>query len=1619
MTITQYVNLSSQIFGCVLTAIIITCLQLSRNTNLKRTKTLTLFLLFNAGVMLFDAFALYFRGGETLVDFYGVRIANCLGFCCGALVPTVFLIYMACGFKNPEKISKMPLRISMLSCVVYLVAYTVNFFLPVFYRIDVHNIYHRMPLYPLTFIPVFLNVGLAFYLLIRYKNQMERTNRILYMLYFILPLPVFAVQMFVYGLNLVNFVGMIFIIVIFLFIEAEQGKKMAMQETEVLSSRIDIALSQIQPHFLYNSLTSIYRLCDVKSDSAKEAISNFSKYLRGNLDSIKNAKMITFADELEHIKAYVYKKPKTTTTATTLSLTNLDDRCKYFIDGIEGERRDTDGDGEDDTVVFTGLTPNTDYTVTVKGQADDGETTLAYAYVYDKTKPAYVGTMNVYLHTVSDPTGSLADITDILEADAALAYRLDGDVANIEMLRTSEGVYTATLSAGTFYPWYSTDGENWLRDNQQVIITNSNKTNRMDFYTVEYDANDGEGAPSAETYHFGDTVKVSNTEPTREGYAFAGWKINGSETVYKAGETITSGIEKPYKLVAQWDKTNDIYVHFEIDHYDKNKLGTDGDDHRENVPFTLDGRVKGYTGDYTQFYSTTLHYDSDTAPAGYEVETEFEKGKTDITRYIAKEPTFKDALSSMEYTVAVAKTGYSIVENGITTETKENGDIHITVKLIYDPNNFDFTFDVELDNKAKQLPDTIKPKAVNVKVMSFFNHPDDEINDHKWYTITQHRNVYVQVPLDENGEGSGTYPVWIAHHDNNKEYYYRIEVVSYVLPDGTTMAATDVDEKHETYETADKRYSAEIVTSNDCVSPAAGQLPGAYWVKANKKQIGTVTAVVSIEVFDVTFKPNGGTLNGGTEDIVVKEQVAVPNLSDYVPTREGGYIFDGWYLADKNGVITDKKVSSGEALYSNITLIAKWKEPLTVSGYITVAGTYSLDGGTTFQTIHDEDRAKSLTVALQRVNYKDDTTIYYSNKASQTITITYPENANPDEGIGSYNFSGIPDDGAEYRISVVTINYYELFRNENTDGDEYNESDYGAVFGNDDKSTANKDESKIANVDAYLIFTPSLFPLKYSIDATAIGENYRPNKAEALVLYYDGKNGDIKNPQTWTVISQMEKSEGGNISLISQSTTLTNGEGDNSYPVWVRTPNDALYDYSVLLYKYGDGEKLSDTTPFTVTYNGSARYDSTNDLGQTQMLTIELTPNTYDVIFNLKTTDTVTGMDEYKNGDTYSTTHTWSFDTQINATPKRVGYDFLGWFVDSDKDGIKGDGEDYVEKIAADVSEDTILTADWKKSVYKVTWVDGNGKTLKTDEVEYGEMPVYEGDTPTKTATDEFTYTFNKTWSPNVVAVKKDAIYTAQFDSVTNKYKVTWVDGNGKTLKTDEVEYGKKPVYEGDTPTKTATDEFTYTFNNTWSPEVDDVTKDVTYTAQFDSVTNKYKVTWVDGDGKILKTNEVEYGKKPVYEGDTPTKTATAQFTYTFNNKWSPEIVAVTKDATYTAQFDSIINKYQITWVDDDGKTLKVDEVEYGKKPVYEGNTPTKTSDEQYTYTFAGWIAEISPVTGDVTYTATYKKTDFTIRSPKTGDNFNINIWFALLLVSGAGLAGTSLCRRKKKEQAE
>jgi hypothetical protein len=84
------------------------------------------------------------------------------------------------------------------------------------------------------------------------------------------------------------------------------------------------------------------------------------------------------------------------------------------------------------------------------------------------------------------------------------------------------------------------------------------------------------------------------------------------------------------------------------------------------------------------------------------------------------------------------------------------------------------------------------------------------------------------------------------------------------------------------------------------------------------------------------------------------------------------------------------------------------------------------------------------------------------------------------------------------------------------------------------------------------------------------------------------------------------------------------------------------------------------------------------------------------------------------------------------ATPTKEGdaqysYAFSGWTPE-------------VSAAAADVTYKATFQATTNK--YTVTWKNSDGTVLKTDQVEYGVVPAYKGDIPTKTGDAEFTYAF-------------------------------------------------------------------------------------------------------------------------------------------------------------------------------------------------------------------------------------------------------------------------------------
>ena len=133
-----------------------------------------------------------------------------------------------------------------------------------------------------------------------------------------------------------------------------------------------------------------------------------------------------------------------------------------------------------------------------------------------------------------------------------------------------------------------------------------------------------------------------------------------------------------------------------------------------------------------------------------------------------------------------------------------------------------------------------------------------------------------------------------------------------------------------------------------------------------------------------------------------------------------------------------------------------------------------------------------------------------------------------------------------------------------------------------------------------------------------------------------------------------------------------------------------------------------------------------------------------------------------------------------------------------------------------------------------------------------------------------------------------------------------------------------------------------------------------------------YTITWKNEDGTIRDTTQVAYGEMPIHEDIT--QPSDEKYTYTFK-WWEPEIKEVRWDAEYRAKYRYTVNRYTVTWKDEDWTTLKTQEVEYGTTPIYSGFTPIKESTEKFEYKFAWWEPVIQEIKWDAVYTAKYIET--------------------------------------------
>lgn len=234
-----------------------------------------------------------------------LSVCSVIFYVASAFVLYFFALYITEYLKISENVRKICLCTVTCVCAVQIFFALISPFTGSIFFVTGAG-YQRGRLFLISqIVPLFCYILFAV-LVITYHRKLKRREIVFFLLYILVPLGGGAAQMFLRGIAVVNVGVALALLFILVNIQFEHEMALRRQEKELAEQRIDIMLSQIQPHFLYNALGTIAHLCRQDPQKAEKATAEFALFLRGNMDSLKNRGPIPFEKELTHVMNYLY-----------------------------------------------------------------------------------------------------------------------------------------------------------------------------------------------------------------------------------------------------------------------------------------------------------------------------------------------------------------------------------------------------------------------------------------------------------------------------------------------------------------------------------------------------------------------------------------------------------------------------------------------------------------------------------------------------------------------------------------------------------------------------------------------------------------------------------------------------------------------------------------------------------------------------------------------------------------------------------------------------------------------------------------------------------------------------------------------------------------------------------------------------------------------------------------------------------------------------------------------------------------------------------------------------------------------------------------------------------------
>ena len=233
-----------------------------------------------------------------------------------------FLLYCLSFFGRSTRSNRIISIFAGIVGVSYTIAIIINAFNDMFFSYQINNGYYvtttNVTFIPYSYLWILFFIELIFLVI---KRGMRVGERIVFLAFVTIPGIALVFHVLYPELSVLTMAIVAGYFSHFLYFYVQRGLMIQKQEKELSEKQIELTISQIRPHFIYNCLSSISYLCTKDPQLAVEAIDDFSSFLRVNFSNISQNKIVPFSQELEHTMKYL-----------KLEKMRFEDRVRVYFD---------------------------------------------------------------------------------------------------------------------------------------------------------------------------------------------------------------------------------------------------------------------------------------------------------------------------------------------------------------------------------------------------------------------------------------------------------------------------------------------------------------------------------------------------------------------------------------------------------------------------------------------------------------------------------------------------------------------------------------------------------------------------------------------------------------------------------------------------------------------------------------------------------------------------------------------------------------------------------------------------------------------------------------------------------------------------------------------------------------------------------------------------------------------------------------------------------------------------------------------------------------------------------------------------------------------------------------